>query len=160
YLGRGADERRLLRLLGLISGADVTAAACAALLDIEPVDSTQALGMLAAAHLIEERTPGRFGMHDLVREYAHERAMIEDGGEERRAAVARLLDWYAEHARAAVAVLFPGISLLPHPTPDEVSYPTEGDARAFLDAETANVVAELRSPRGPRDPARTCVLAD
>ena len=55
---------------------------------------------LARAHLVVERTPGRYGFHDLLRAYARELG----AGDE--TAMTRMLDHYVHTARAADRLLF------------------------------------------------------
>ncbi|MEV0344999.1 BTAD domain-containing putative transcriptional regulator [Nonomuraea sp. NPDC050680] len=71
-------SRRLFRLLGLIPGPTFTAEAAAALSGAPPSETDHLLSRLAAAHLIEESEPGRYTFHDLMREYARERARAEE----------------------------------------------------------------------------------
>ncbi|MEU7740838.1 BTAD domain-containing putative transcriptional regulator [Nonomuraea sp. NPDC049158] len=71
-------SRRLFRLLGLIPGPTFTAEAAAALSGAPPGETDHLLSRLAAAHLIEESEPGRYTFHDLMREYARERAWAEE----------------------------------------------------------------------------------
>ncbi|WP_406122426.1 NB-ARC domain-containing protein [Streptomyces canus] len=82
--------RRLFRLLGLFPGAEFTTEAAAALLDVPPSEARRLLGALAAAHLIEPTTPGRYRFHELLREYAQERALVEETSAGRGAALERL----------------------------------------------------------------------
>ncbi|NEB40781.1 tetratricopeptide repeat protein [Streptomyces sp. SID14515] len=102
--------RRLFRLLGLFPGAEFTAEAAAALLDTPLPQARRLLSALAAAHLVEPVTRGRYRFHDLLREYAQERAHAEETATDRDAAVERLLVWYLEAARAIAGTgLFPGL---------------------------------------------------
>ncbi|MEV0621682.1 BTAD domain-containing putative transcriptional regulator [Nonomuraea sp. NPDC050404] len=84
--------------LGSYPGGDIGVPGAAALLDVAPPAARGLLDRLAAVHLVEEPRPGRFRLHDLLREYAVERAP-EDGAQ---AALRRVLDWHlraAHHAR-------------------------------------------------------------
>nr|WP_273378549.1 BTAD domain-containing putative transcriptional regulator [Actinopolymorpha pittospori] len=67
-------ERRMFRLLGLVPGPDVTPGAAAALAAIPVADAGRQLSRLCASHLLTEHVPGRFMLHDLLREYARGRA--------------------------------------------------------------------------------------
>ncbi|MEV1243704.1 BTAD domain-containing putative transcriptional regulator [Nonomuraea sp. NPDC049750] len=71
-------SRRLFRLLGLVPGPTFTAETAAALSGAPPGETDLLLCRLAAAHLIEEGEPGRYTFHDLMREYARERARAEE----------------------------------------------------------------------------------
>lgn len=90
---------RLFRLLGVHPGPDLDDYACAALLGVHrrPVDALRAL---AAAHLTTEPSPGRRGLHDLLRGFAVERSW-DDEAPVRLAAATRMLDYYLSTALLA-----------------------------------------------------------
>jgi DNA-binding SARP family transcriptional activator len=77
YQRLAAQERQLFRLLGLAPGDDVSAAAAATLAGITPEQAEPLLDRLAAAHLLEQRAPGRFAFHDLLRLYAADRLLAD-----------------------------------------------------------------------------------
>ncbi|MFF5082093.1 ATP-binding protein [Actinoplanes sp. NPDC000266] len=60
-------QRRTFRLLGVMPGADFDAAAAGALIG-RPAGAS--LEELVDAHLVQEVRPGRYRMHDLIRQYA------------------------------------------------------------------------------------------
>jgi hypothetical protein len=70
------------------------------------------LGQLAAAHLLTERAPGRFGFHDLLRVYSCERGRCEDSDQERRETAGRALDHYLHTGYRAATVLRPGLEAI------------------------------------------------
>ncbi len=144
--------RRLFRLLGLCPGAEFTAEVAAALLDAPLSQARRLLGALAAAHLIEPVTVGRYRFHDLLREYAQERALIEETAVERDAASERLMIWYLNATRRAAGTwFFPELppDLRPGGYPDRHSVP--GSDR-WLEAEVANLLAAINhaAHHGPR----------
>ncbi|MCO5971632.1 AfsR/SARP family transcriptional regulator [Actinoallomurus soli] len=95
------EAARLFRLLSLHPGRDIAHPAAAALAGL-PQDRARALlAELFRAHLITERAPGRFAMHDLLRVYAAEQARTFDTEAERSAACHRVLDHYLHSADAA-----------------------------------------------------------
>ncbi|HMH90649.1 MAG TPA: tetratricopeptide repeat protein, partial [Streptosporangiaceae bacterium] len=96
-----APAARMFRLLGGHPGPDITAAAAASLAAVEPATAAQALAELAAAHLVTEHAPGRYGAHDLLRAYAADQARSQDGAASRHAARARVLDHYLRTAATA-----------------------------------------------------------
>ncbi|MEQ0565749.1 BTAD domain-containing putative transcriptional regulator [Amycolatopsis sp. NEAU-NG30] len=98
YLALEPSTARLLRLLGLVTGADFTAPAAAAVAGIDLPAARARLETLAAAHLLGRPRPGRYQFHDLVRAYASEAASQFDPPAERAAAVDRLLSWYLASA--------------------------------------------------------------
>ncbi|WP_194897242.1 AfsR/SARP family transcriptional regulator [Catenulispora pinisilvae] len=95
-------------LLGLVTGPDITVDAVAALAGISIADAEAALDVLMDAHLVDSASPGRYHLHDLLRDFARELATPTDGeGEDservstRSAALTRLLNWYCHTASAA-----------------------------------------------------------
>jgi len=98
---------RLFGLLGLHPGPDITIAAAASLAGIAPSEARGALRELTGAYLVDERVPGRYSMHDLLRAYATERANASDSEADRLPAVLRMLDHYLHTAWAADRLLRP-----------------------------------------------------
>jgi DNA-binding SARP family transcriptional activator/tetratricopeptide (TPR) repeat protein len=116
YEALGAEAARLFRLMAVHPGPDVTTPAAASLLGIPVAAARPAMLALSRAHLVEERRPGRFGFHDLLRAYAAETAARTDGEGERRAALHRVLAHYVRTAIAADRLLSPAReSLAPVP---------------------------------------------
>ncbi|MEV0219179.1 BTAD domain-containing putative transcriptional regulator [Streptomyces sp. NPDC050704] len=144
--------RRLFRLLSLFPGPEFTAEVAAALLDTPVPQARRLLSALAAAHLIEPVTVGRYRFHDLLREYAQECAQSEETAADRDAALERLLIWYLHAARAAAGTgLFPELPgqfrLGEHP-----GVPSTTEPEQWLDAERANLLAVINHAgrHGPR----------
>ncbi len=107
YLSLSAPAARLFRLAGLHPGPSISAEAAASLAG-QPLAATGlALRELVSARLIEEHAPGRFALHDLLREYAAERAKSAGTQASRRAAIHRMLDHYLHTAVAARTLLEP-----------------------------------------------------
>jgi len=100
------ESARMMRLLGLHPGPDISVPAAASLSGRSPAQARQMLGELARAHLIAEHAPGRYAFHDLLRAYAAGRSDAEDGEPERRAAKGRLLDHYLHAGHAAALLLY------------------------------------------------------
>ncbi len=146
--------RRLFRLLGLVPGRDVTVTAVGRLIDTTPAEANLLLKRLTVANLVEQPTVGRYASHDLLREYAAERAANEDDDGDRRAALHRLCDYYLAHARAAAELLHPAMLRLPAPAKPlpPTSFGSDADALTWLDAERANLVAIVAyaARSGPR----------
>jgi tetratricopeptide (TPR) repeat protein len=105
YTGLADDAARLFRLLALVPGPDVTVPAACALADLPAAHARTLLGQLNRAHLVSERGPGRFGMHDLLRAYASELVTGTDAESARLAALRRLLDHYLHTAYRADELL-------------------------------------------------------
>jgi DNA-binding SARP family transcriptional activator/Tfp pilus assembly protein PilF len=94
---------RTFALLGLHPGPDFDRYAVAALAGTSAAAAGQVLAALARAYLVQPAGPGRYGMHDLLREYAAEQAAGPAG----TAALTRLFDYYLHAASAAMDLLHP-----------------------------------------------------
>ncbi|MDT4988446.1 MAG: hypothetical protein QOI74_2540 [Micromonosporaceae bacterium] len=105
YRGLTAGARRLFRLLGLVAGADIGTSAVASLAGLPVASVRPLLAELVRAHLVNEHTPGRFAVHDLLRAYAADLARSTDAAENRYSAIQRVLDYYLHTAYAAAVVL-------------------------------------------------------
>ena len=162
YARLDPDRARLLRLLSLHPGAEVGGPAAAALTGWTAARTGPVLDRLAQAHLVVARGRARYGLHDLLRLYARERADAEDGTAGTAAARGRLLDWYLRHADRAARLLYPGMARLPvPPDPAPPAEFTDGaGAGRWLDEERANLIAvtEHAAEHGPRPVA--WLLAD
>jgi tetratricopeptide (TPR) repeat protein len=98
---------RMFRLLGLHPGPDINAPAAASLAATALPTAGQALRELAAASLLTEHPPGRYGFHDLLRAYAVGQATAAEDEQTCQAAVGRMLDHYLHTANAAALLLKP-----------------------------------------------------
>jgi tetratricopeptide (TPR) repeat protein len=107
YRTLGEPAARLFRLLGMHPGPDVPAEIVPALAGLPAAATRPLLEELTAAHLVTERTAGRYALHDLMRAYAVELAHAVDSADERRAALGRALDHYVHTAHAAATLLDP-----------------------------------------------------
>ena len=139
YLHLPAEAARAFRLLGLHPGPDLGPYAAAALIHTGLEQAQHLLDLLARAHLIRPTSPGRYGMHDLLRAYATYRAGIEDSEAERWVARTRLFDHYLATAAAAMDILVPAERhRRPRVPPSATPSPPVADpatTRAWLDAE-------------------------
>lgn len=101
---RALDEeaQAVFAALSVVPGSDFTAHAIAAACRIPLATSRRALGVLASAHLIEERSVGRYSCHDLVHLFSREYA-AEGRGDRLRG----LLDFYVHTAYAASRIYDP-----------------------------------------------------
>jgi DNA-binding SARP family transcriptional activator len=163
YATLDADVQRLFRLLGLVPGPEISAPAAAALAGMPVGQAARLLERLAVVHLVEQRAPGRFGFHDLLRLYAAERAHDEDSEPDRQAAMARLCNHYLHTVDAAARLLYPGELRLPLAagvTPPGTVFGDHTQALAWLASERPNLVAAVRhaAAHGPQPAA--WLLAD
>ncbi|GGP84800.1 BTAD domain-containing putative transcriptional regulator [Streptomyces sindenensis] len=144
--------RRLLRLLALHPGPDITAAAAAALSGSAPGpggagDVQRGIEELLDGHLLTEASLGRYQLHDLTRAFALRVCAVEEPRDARREAVGRLLGHCLGSAYRAHRLTHPRRRVL---EPGQLSpYAAEfGDAReatAWLGAERANLMAAART---------------
>ncbi|MEU6372092.1 BTAD domain-containing putative transcriptional regulator [Streptomyces sp. NPDC046909] len=119
YDALGPSAARMFRLLALHPGPELTVHAGAALAG-EPVPRARALlRELADAHLVAERTPGRYACHDLLRTYAGELVRATESEDARRASLRRLLDHFLHTAHAAALLFDPPILVIDPVAPAE-----------------------------------------
>ncbi|WP_055699988.1 ATP-binding protein, partial [Streptomyces silaceus] len=140
--------RQLFGLLGIAPGPDISLDAAASLAGGTVASVRKPLAELEAAHLVDQWSPGRYRMHDLVRLYAAEPGVAP---EDRTAPLTRVTDFYLHSAFAANRQL-DGPDTPFRPTlaaPAEGCLPREPtDGRAALDwftAEHACLVAAQRT---------------
>jgi len=140
-----AEQRQLLRLVAIHPGQDLDLYAAAALANCDLLTARTHLDHLCRDHLLQQRTPGRYTLHDLVRAYAARRAGDDDSPSERRKALTRLFDHYLATTATAMNTLHPADAhrrprIPPAGTPAQAL--TDPDtARAWLDTERPTLVA-------------------
>ncbi|MCE7003927.1 tetratricopeptide repeat protein [Kibdelosporangium philippinense] len=105
YQALSAQAAAMFRKLGMYPGNDISLQTASALADMPQAQF--ALDQLVAAHLVEERQPGRYELHDLVRLYAAETAG-QDTVREQNEAARRLLGWYLHTTTNADHFMDPG----------------------------------------------------
>ncbi|WP_308167666.1 tetratricopeptide repeat protein [Catellatospora tritici] len=141
YARLDGDARRLLRLSAAHPGPDFTVAGAAALTGWPAARTRAVIEELVHAHQVSELTPGRFGLHDLLRAYARQLLPAEEG----QAATLRVLDAYEATAHRAAMLVEPhrepiGADGGGPPTTDLSDADT---AMAWLAAEHATLVAAV-----------------
>ncbi|MBT0772889.1 tetratricopeptide repeat protein [Kineosporia sp. J2-2] len=148
YRALGPAAARLFRLLALRFGPDLGTAAAAALAGLTPARTRPLLAELARAHLITERVPGRFVVHDLIGTYATEMVEQTESQEQRRAARRRLVDHYLHTGYAANRVIEPYRHPIDLPPPAEGAGPVRpadaATANAWFDTEYPVLLATVR----------------
>ncbi|MGH3392545.1 MAG: tetratricopeptide repeat protein, partial [Actinomadura sp.] len=105
YQNLGTDLRWAFRRLGLALGPDFTAGSVGALLGRDAAAAEASLMVLKRAHLVDDAAPGRYRLHDQLREFAVARGQLEDTDGDRQEAQRGLLSYYLAEARAAGAAL-------------------------------------------------------
>jgi tetratricopeptide (TPR) repeat protein len=169
YQQLSADQQHLYRLLGCHPGPDIDPYAAAALLDTTPQRAERLLDRLLDAHLLQEPTPGRYALHDLVRAHAVATAPRLPRGRgwsvrrRRRAAVDRLLGYYRHAAAAAMDGAYPyERERRPAVPPAGTPVPDLADPAAatrWLAAELPNLLASARYAAGTGRPEHAWQLA-
>ena len=151
YADLTPGSQRLFRRLGLVPGPDFDAHAAAALDGTSLDQARRGLGELYDLHLIGEPAPGRYRLHDLLREHA--RALADGAGPaDCDAAIERLLDYYLHTALAAGQRLPTwdfDPDFMPAARPPQCAPPlsTPGQAAAWLERERANLHAATTTGR-------------
>ena len=158
------DAAGLFRLLGLHPAADIAVPAAASLAG-RPVDEVRRLlRVLTAASLIVEDADGRFAFHDLLRVFAAELTHRLDAEEDRRAALARLLDHYVQIAHRSARLLGCRQRLSdPDPPDPAVTAPVPADRRGAIGwfaAESHAVLACIHLGAATGLHRQICHLAD
>ncbi|MDI9886791.1 BTAD domain-containing putative transcriptional regulator [Streptomyces sp. HNM0645] len=149
YYALTPDDRVIFRLAGLFPGSDFSPAAVSVLADISEAQARAGLSRLEMASLLQQPAPGRYQFHDLLREYAQDRAAEEHPGPERAEAVERLGRWYLAGVCAAADVLYSEFVRLAEPsvpleTFDAPRHGDESHSMAWLLAERRNLMACVR----------------
>nr|WP_237519402.1 BTAD domain-containing putative transcriptional regulator [Streptomyces sp. HUCO-GS316] len=142
---------RLFRLIALHPGPDTSSAAAASLAGLTVPHTHHLLTELTQAHLVDERAPGRYAAHDLLRTYAGELAHTADAPEEYHAARARVLDHYLHSAHRAGRAYSPDRQAIVPPDPSRGVRAEEfalepghsSRAAAWFDAERAVLMAAI-----------------
>jgi DNA-binding SARP family transcriptional activator/tetratricopeptide (TPR) repeat protein len=144
YEALSTPAARLFHLLGLHSGPDISAPATAALAGLPLRETRGLLAELTRAHLLSERLPGRYALHDLLRVYAAERLAAAEKPQERERAVERLLSWYLHTADATYSFLTPQRRRVPLEPPPPgcrpLAFATYEQALGWCETERVNLV--------------------
>jgi DNA-binding SARP family transcriptional activator/Flp pilus assembly protein TadD len=163
YRHLAAEPARTFRLLGLNPGPDLDAHAAAALTGTTYARACRMLELLVRVHLSHRTRPGRYSMHDLLRDYAADLAASEDSDSERHAALTRLFDYYVATAAATMDALVPAERhIRPRVCGPVTSGPPvagPGAARAWLDSEREVLVAVTKHVEAHGWPGHATVLA-
>jgi tetratricopeptide (TPR) repeat protein/DNA-binding XRE family transcriptional regulator len=145
YRDLADGQQVLFRRLGLHPGTDIDAYAAAALVGADLAVARHGLNVLYDQYLLAEPAPGRYRMHDLIREHARALA-VADQAQDRDNAGARLLGYYLHAARSASCYLgwrSPGavLAVAGSPPASAPELPTREDAVAWMEAERLNLHA-------------------
>ncbi|MBB5958115.1 DNA-binding SARP family transcriptional activator/tetratricopeptide (TPR) repeat protein [Saccharothrix tamanrassetensis] len=137
------EQAELFGLLGCAPGPDIGLPAAASLAGLPPARTRTLLRELEQASLVTRDASGRYRMHDLIRQFAAERAASLDSGP----ALRRLVDFYLRTAHAGNRLLHPYVTPieLDPPEPGSRPHPLADDATAltWFDAEHACLLATV-----------------
>ncbi|MEU5697016.1 tetratricopeptide repeat protein [Actinosynnema sp. NPDC020468] len=138
---RGLADEGVLALLAVAPGPDIGVPAAARLADVTEDRARKALRALEDASLVERRPGGRFALHDLVRDFAADRAHDADR------AVWRLVEHHLHQTCAADRVLHPYRRRIPlaQPLAEPVPPPDVDAATTWFEAERPAVLASRRA---------------
>jgi tetratricopeptide (TPR) repeat protein/transcriptional regulator with XRE-family HTH domain len=148
YADLTPGQQRLFRRLGLVPGPSFDAYAAAAVDYISLDEARRCLDQLYNEHLLTEPAPGRYQLHDLLREHAQRLAAAGDAAES-DAATGRLLDYYLHTAvvagRHIATRAGPVSDWLPpgRPPAHAPGLSTHGQAAAWLETERSNLHAAV-----------------
>ncbi|MEU6154290.1 BTAD domain-containing putative transcriptional regulator [Actinosynnema sp. NPDC047251] len=152
-------HQRVFRLVGAQPGVDVDVFAAAAAAGLPPDRAEVLLEGLLDVHLLEQRAPGRYTFHDLIREYARAVTVAE----ERAEATHRLFDYYLRATDRANRLLVPDLETEP-PVPafPDAGLPPLADhvaAGAWCERERPNLLAAIRHAEDLGLPAYTWLIS-
>lgn len=162
--------RTALRRLGLLGASDVAPWVLAALLDIPEAEGGEDIvEQLIDAQLLhftgtDPAGQPRFGLHDLVRVYAAERAEAEDSHAERAAALGRALGgWLWLTGRAAAAAPSGEVVLQDPrtlwPVGDRAAGPALTDPARWFESESGAITVAVERAAAMDLPALACEAA-
>ncbi|MDT5035020.1 MAG: hypothetical protein QOE03_205 [Micromonosporaceae bacterium] len=155
YQQLSEDAAGLFRLLGLHPAPDLAARGAASLAGVPIERLRPALAELTRTHLVTERAPDRFAVHDLLRAYAAEQAYRLDTDSHRQAAISRMFGYYLHTAYAATRLLDPHrdpITIEPiQPGTSHTPLATGVDALAWFIAEHTALLAVLEAAKAGFD---------
>ncbi|MER7537626.1 helix-turn-helix domain-containing protein [Streptomyces sp. NPDC097704] len=135
---------RMLRLLSLVPGPDMTAAYGAALTATDVFEAEDVMEELVEAGLLQATFTGRYQSHDLLRLFARARLSREGEPGEREAADDRLRAWLLETAVVAGRWYKPEYGAPPSSWRGLVPLDSAEEARAWLRSEAPSWLAALR----------------
>ena len=136
---------RFFRMLSLIPGTGLRRARRRCRQDASQAQAQRMLGRAGLGQPARRKRPGRYGFHDLIKEFALERVQDQETEEQRQRARERLFGFYLRWANSASLVVYSES----HPVslPDVASSEPDPEwtnadtAMAWLEREAENLVA-------------------
>ncbi|MGW3148202.1 tetratricopeptide repeat protein [Streptomyces sp. NPDC001177] len=156
------SQAHLFRMLGLLPGESFDEYVAAALADVPLRSARATLEDLLDAHLVQQPTPSRYTLHDLVHQHARRSAAEQDAAAERERALGRVLDYYVHAAAAADAAmpfLSPGRVVSAGRPPAELPcFMDKNAAFAWLATEYGNLMAAFETAAAVGADVHVCEL--
>lgn len=147
YQALPVGAQRMFRLMSLAPSCGLHSAAAGALAGVGEAEAEDLLDAIAQVHLVTEVRAHRFACHDLLLEYAAERAVAEDRPEELRLATARFVEYYLASVTEATRVGRLRGTELPYdrtaPGVAGASFDNESAAFAWLDDSWDEITAVI-----------------
>lgn len=146
YRALDPEAARALRYLGIYPARSITAEVAAVLLSRELGQTRRLLDALAATHLLEEIDSDRYRLHDLVKDFAAERAAGEETADSHAKVVRRLAEWVMYAVDAACYAIAPQrpIELLGEPPAAVPAFDSPDEAREWCGTIEGLVVPLVR----------------
>jgi len=155
-------QQLMFRRLGLHPGPEIDDYAARALCRTELAVARRHLTALYDQHLLIEPVPGRYRLHDLIREHARARSAADDQASDRDKATGWLLDYYQHAAEGADRYLTrysrPGPAYTHPPLATAPVFSSRAQALTWLRAERANLLACLDLASDSGEHARVVAL--
>ncbi|KKZ75017.1 ATP-binding protein [Streptomyces showdoensis] len=145
YRQLSGQAARMLRLLSLVPGPDMTAAYGAALTGTGVLQAQEVMEELVDAGLLRTTFADRCQLHDLLRLFARARLSREEAPGDREAAEERLRGWLLETAEAAGGWYRSARGAAPSSRKEPVPLENAEQARAWLRSEAPSWLAALRA---------------
>ena len=142
YRQLAVSIQRLFRYLGIGPCLDISCYSAAVLGRSTVAEAEAAIECLCSHHLLEQKSSGRYGFHDLIRAFAAARFASEDTQSELRNAVGRLADYYLRVVKHANEILYanPGVASSDTDTQPMPRIDTPEAAGEWLEAEWGNAL--------------------
>ncbi|WP_217139964.1 helix-turn-helix domain-containing protein [Streptomyces sp. AC627_RSS907] len=160
YRELSGQAARMLRLLSLVPGPDMTAAYGAALTGTGLYEAEDVMEELVESGLLQATLTGRYQLHDLLRLFAHARLSKEEEPGRREAAEDRLRAWLLETAVVAGRWYKPKYGAPPPSWQGLVALENAEQARAWLQSEAPAWRAALHSAADKGEYIRVVETAD
>jgi tetratricopeptide (TPR) repeat protein/transcriptional regulator with XRE-family HTH domain len=147
YRDLSRSQQRLFRRLGLHFGSDIDAYAAAALDGTAVAVASRHLKLLYDHCLLTEPVRGRYGIHDLIKEYARATSASDDAPADLELARGGLTDYYQHTAMVASGLLArqprAKSASVPAPSTAVPCLTDSGQALRWMRTERANMLACL-----------------